>query len=120
MNIPRWAKLSKREKEYWKLWEPEFTKMGTLTSSTLPEFIGLIRCVARRDVFDDFIQTENPSCLETRKYVDSAGQEHTSFEESKYSKLSRDYNRLINMHMKIFRPKPKAKDDKKKKDDILD
>lgn len=120
MNLPRWAKLSKQEKEYWWLLEPEFTKAGTLTNGTLPEFVKLLKNIVRRDEIDRYIAKNNQSFLQEAIFVDSAGQQHSVFKESAYSKLSRDYDRMIMHQMKIFRSKPKEKEDKKAKDDILD
>lgn len=120
MRIPVWANLSKRSKIYWKMLSVEFEKAGTLTDSTLPEFIKLCKNLARRDDIDSFIETENKSCLQETVFVDSSGQEHTSLRESAYSKLSRDLDRIISQQLKSFRPKPKEKHVKKSKGDFFE
>ncbi len=90
-----------------------FEREGTLTEATLPEFIKLCKNLARRDAIDNFIQTENQSCAQECKFVDSSGQEHTTYKESMYSKLSRDLDRVISLQLKSFRPKPEKKIEKK-------
>lgn len=118
MRIPKWAGLDKQEKIYWNLLSPEFEKAGTLTNATLPEFLKLVKNLTRRDENDKFIKEFNPSLTEEKKYMDAAGQEHTSYQESRCSKISRAYDALINQQMKVFRPKPKEKEERPKKNGI--
>lgn len=123
MKIPKWAGLDKAERVYWKLLAPDFEKAGTLTNATLPEFLKLVKNLARRDENDKFIKECNPSLTEEKKYMDAAGQEHTSYQESRCSKISRAYDALIIQQMKVFRPKPKEREDVSKKkglEDLLD
>jgi hypothetical protein len=114
LKIPRWAGLNKTEKRYSKLFMPEFIKAGTLIDSTMPEFIKLCKNLVRRDEIDKLISEENQSLVQETKFVDTSGQEHSTFKESAYSKMSRDYDRIISQQMKTFRPKPKEKEDEKK------
>ena len=121
MKIPRWAKLDKISKRYAKLFMPEFIRAGTLSDSTMPEFIKLCKNLVRRDEIDKFISEENQSFVQETKFVDTSGQEHSTFKESAYSKMSRDYDRIISQQMKTFRAKPKEKeDDKKEKNEFFE
>lgn len=120
MKVPVWANIDKRGKVYWKMLSIEFEKAGTLTDSTVPEFIKLCKNLSRRDAVDDFIQKENMSLLAETKFVDSTGQEHTAFKESVYSKLSRDLDRIISQQLKAFRPKPKEKKGGKGKSEFFE
>lgn len=113
MRIPYWSKIEGRSKIYWKILSSEFEKEGTLTEATLPEFIKLCKNLARRDEVDDFLQTQNTSLLQECKFVDSSGQEHSTFKESAYAKMSRDIDRIISTQLKSFRPKPEKKVEKK-------
>lgn len=99
---------------------PEFIRAGTLIAATLPEFIKLCKNLSRRDDIDKFILEENQSLVQETKFVDSTGQEHSTFKESAYSKMSRDYDRIISQQMKTFRPKPKEKEDEKEKEEFFD
>lgn len=114
MRIPSWAKIEGRSKIYWKMLSDEYERIGSLTDSTLPEFIKLCKNLARRDEIDDFISESNQSFLQETKFIDATGQEHSAFKESAYSKLSRDLDRIISAQMKNFRPTPKEKHGKKK------
>lgn len=120
MKIPGWANLNKRSKIYWKILSIEFEKAGTLTNAALPEFIKLCKNLARRDEVDDFISSDNASLSQESIFVDSSGQEHSTFKESMYSKLSRDLDRIISQQLKSFRPKPTEKKVKKKKSDFFE
>lgn len=120
MKVPVWAKLNNRSKKYWKMLSLEFEKAGTLTDSTMPEFIKLCKNLARRDSVDDFIDSDNASLSQETKFVDSAGQEHTTYRESMYSKLSRDLDRIISQQLRSFRPKPKEKAMKKNSDGFFE
>lgn len=92
----------------------EFEAAGTLTEATLPEFIKLCKNLARRDDIDDFLAAENKSLLQESKFVDASGQEHSTFKESAYSKMSRDIDGVISRQLKSFRPKPEKKAGKKR------
>lgn len=120
MKVPVWANLNKRSKVYWKMLSAEFEKAGTLTDATMPEFIKLCKNLARRDSVDDFIESDNTSLAQESKFVDASGQEHSTFKESMYSKLSRDLDRIISQQLRSFRPKPKEKVDKKKSDGFFE
>jgi len=120
MTFPKWAKLNARTKQYWKLLAAEFEKAGTLTNATLPEFIKLCKNLDRRDSVDDYLAKENKSFLQESRFVDSSGQEHSTFRESAYSKLSRDLDRIISQQLKSFRPKPKEQPAKKKKEEFFE
>lgn len=89
----------------------------------------------RLDQINDLIQgndekcgtcgkTNNRSLLQESKFVDSAGQEHTTYKESAYSKLSRDLTVVVQRLEKawcltgdsmdgIFKRKPKKSEEEK-------
>jgi len=82
--------LSKLEKKYWKIWAPPLSEIGKLTVMTVPSFLVLLKMKSRLEEVNRFLDENNRSLLQETKFVDQSGQEHSSFRESAYSKLSRD------------------------------
>ena len=87
--------LSKMEKKYWKRWAPALILAGKLTEMSLPAFLDLIELKVRLDQVNEFIDGNNKSLLEEKRFVDSSGQEHIEFRESAYSKISRSYTVIL-------------------------
>ena len=132
------SKLSKQEKKYWKRWAHPLIEAGKLTVLTIPSFISLIKMTVRLDQINEFISGNDEKCetcgrqnnrslLQENRFVDSSGQEHSTFKESAYSKLSRDLTKEVHRLEKawgltadsaagVFKPKPK----KSKEEEFLE
>jgi hypothetical protein len=127
--------LSKAEKKYWRIWSASLTEVGKLTILSLPSFLDLIKMKARLDQINDLIKGSDEKCetcgkqnnrslLQESKFVDSSGQEHSTFKESAYSKLSRDLIVAVHRLEKawgltadsmagLFKKKPKKSEEEK-------
>jgi hypothetical protein len=99
-NMPN--KLSKEQLLYWDALSPYLISDGRLNQLTLSSFLNMINMKIRLDKVNEFLNKTNKSMLQETKFIDPSGQEHSTFRESAYSKLSRDLSVAVSKLEKLW------------------
>jgi len=82
-------------RKVWKRIAPQLIKVGKLTKLNVDGFTELCYLIITINEIREFIEDNNRSRLQEKKWTDFKGTDHIDLKESAYSKMYRDYSKQL-------------------------